>query len=398
MLAKEFEKTTPGLCAFAWPLGGVALAWGPHGIARVTLGDGDLDRLIQELRAALASDRARGAAAVPAEAPRRDRAPAPVAQVCRRLRALLRGSRDLLTDVPVDLGGRAPFAVRVYAELRKVAPGEVVTYGELAARAGRPRAARAVGRIMGANPVPLLVPCHRCLGGDGTLTGFSGSGGILLKARLLHAEGYDLNPAHSAGIAHLRRADRRLRPIIDAAGPYLAVADRPADPYETLVTAIVHQQLSVKAGRTIAARVRALTPGPQYPEPQRMLELDPALLRAAGLSTMKVSYVRDLAARVADGRLRLRALHRMSDEEVVATLTTVKGIGVWSAHMHLIFHLGRLDVLPVGDLGLRMAAAKVYGLSEPADPKELTRIAEPWRPYRSLGSWYLWRALDSGGV
>ena len=85
--------------------------------------------------------------------------------------------------------------------------------------------------------------------------------------------------------------------------------------------------------------------------------------------------------------------------DVIADLrTTVKGIGVWSAHMHLIFHRGRLDVLPVGDLGLRMAAAKVYGLSEPADPKELTRIAEPWRPYRSLGSWYLWRALDGGGV
>jgi DNA-3-methyladenine glycosylase II len=88
----------------------------------------------------------------------------------------------------------------------------------------------------------------------------------------------------------------------------------------------------------------------------------------------------------------------MSDDEVIAELTKVKGIGVWSAHMHLIFHLGRLDVLPVGDLGLRMAAAKLYGLEEYATPEELTDIAAPWRPYRSMGSYYLWRGLDSGGI
>jgi DNA-3-methyladenine glycosylase II len=115
-------------------------------------------------------------------------------------------------------------------------------------------------------------------------------------------------------------------------------------------------------------------------------------------SNAKVGFVRDLAAHVHDGRLKLGSLKRMSDDEVIAILTRVKGIGVWSAHMHLIFHLGRLDVLPVGDLGLRMAAAKLYGLEEYATPAELTEIAEPWRPYRSMGSYYLWRGLDSGGI
>jgi DNA-3-methyladenine glycosylase II len=126
--------------------------------------------------------------------------------------------------------------------------------------------------------------------------------------------------------------------------------------------------------------------------------MPPATLRACGLSNAKVGFVRDLAARVADGRLKLAALKRMSDDEVIQELTQVKGIGVWSAHMHLIFHLNRLDVLAVGDLGLRMGAAKLYGLEEYATPAQLTEIAEPWRPYRSMGAYYLWRALEAGGI
>lgn len=386
MLAEQLRKIAPGIHVFSWPLGSVAVAWGPRGFQRVSLGGADPERTGADLASRLSG------------LPRVPNAPPAVAAVERRLRALVKGKADPLTDVPIDLTGIPPFAAKVYRALRKVPPGTVVTYGELARRAGSPQAARAVGRIMGANPLPLLVPCHRCMGGDGALTGFSSEGGVELKARLLHAEGYDLDPQHTAGIRHLRKSDPRLRPVIDAWGPYLAVADKPAAPYDTLVTAIVHQQLSVKAGRTIAGRVRALTPGANYPDPDRMLALDPALLRSAGLSNAKVSYVRDLAARVADGRLNLRALNRMSDEEAIAALTTVKGIGVWSAHMHLMFHLGRLDVLPVGDLGLRMAAAKVYGLPQYATVDELTRIAEPWRPYRSMGTWYLWRSLEAGGV
>jgi len=154
----------------------------------------------------------------------------------------------------------------------------------------------------------------------------------------------------------------------------------------------------LKAGQTIAGRVRDLAPGPGYPAPERMLAIDTATLRACGLSNAKASYVLDLAARVHDGRLDLRSLRRLDDESVIAALTTVRGIGEWSAQMHLIFHLGRLDVLPTGDLGLRAAAGKLYALGGHATPAQLTAIAEPWRPYRSIASWYLWEALDSGGI
>ena len=385
MLAQQFKKTAPGWFAFGWKLGGAALAWGPGGITDVQLGKTD-----DQAAAAMAAQ-------LP-DRPRHGRAPAPVAQVVRRIKGVASGRADLLDDVPVDFSGCSEFSVKVYRALRKTPPGRTVTYGELASRAGRPGAGRAVGRIMGANPVPVIVPCHRCVGHDGALTGYSGAGGIELKARLLHFEGCVRNPEHARGLGHLRRSDPILRAVIDAYGPYLAVPDRPGPPYDTLVQAIVHQQLSVKAGRTIAGRVRALTPGPRYPTPAEMLALDPGALRAAGLSGQKTAYVRDLAQRVIDRRLDLRALHRLDDEQAIAALTTVKGIGVWSAHMHLIFHLGRLDVLPVGDLGVQMAAAKLYGLESNATAAQLTEIAEAWRPYRSMGSWYLWRALESGGL
>lgn len=321
-----------------------------------------------------------------------------MAAVVARLKAALRGGVDDFLDVPVDDHAAAPFARAVWKRLRRVPRGQVVTYGELARACGRPQASRAVGRIMGANPVPVIVPCHRCVGRDGALTGFSAAGGLPLKARLLHDEGWIRDPEHARGLAHLAKVDPRLRALIRRHGPYLARADRPRPPWETLVTAIIHQQLSLKAGQTIAGRVRDLAPGPGYPTPAQMLAIDTATLRACGLSNAKAAYVHDLAARVADGRLDLRSLHRLPDDEVIAALVTVRGIGEWSAQMHLIFHLGRLDVLATGDLGLRAAAGKLYGLGGHATPAQLAALAEPWRPYRSIASWYLWEGLDSGGL
>jgi O-6-methylguanine DNA methyltransferase len=363
-----------GRCAFDTKVGPVGFAWTPKGVNRVVFGD----------------------AAAALEGAKRPAGPA--GAVAKRIKAHLRGDLDPFGDVPVDLRGLSDTTVKVLRTLRRVGPGRVVTYGELAAKSGLPGAARAVGRIMGANPVPLIVPCHRCVGADGSLTGFSAAGGTHLKAWLLHIEGYERDPEHAAGLRHLKRVDGRIGGIIARVGPYQAVPDRPAPHWETLVTAIVHQQLSVKAGQTIAGRVRALTPGPRYPEPAEMAGLDPRDLRACGLSNAKVAYVQDLAARVHDGRLHLAALSRKADAAVVAELTKVKGIGEWSAHMYLIFRLGRLDVLATGDLGLKMAAGRLYGLGRHATAAELTEIAEPWRPYRSIGSWYLWRALDGGGL
>jgi O-6-methylguanine DNA methyltransferase len=378
--------TSQGRGVFATAIGPVGLAWTRRGVCRLEVGHSDAAGTMAALEAACP-----GLAVV-------RKLPAEIAATRDRIKGLLRGKNDDLRDIPVDLSGCSDFSRQVLRALRKVKPGTVVTYGELAAKAGRPQAARAVGRIMGANPVPLIVPCHRCLGADGSLAGFSAAGGTALKARILFIEGYERHPEHARGIRHLQKADPKIRRVIAKVGPYLAAPDKPRPPYDTLVTAIVHQQLSVKAGQTIAGRVRDLTPGPHYPSPAEMMEFPPETLRGCGLSHAKEGFVRDLAARVGDGRLKLATLKRMTDDEVIAELTKVKGIGVWSAHMHLIFHLGRLDVLPVGDLGLRMAAAKLYDLEEYATPEELTEIAAPWRPYRSMGSYYLWRGLDSGGI
>jgi DNA-3-methyladenine glycosylase II len=169
---------------------------------------------------------------------------------------------------------------------------------------------------------------------------------------------------------------------------------RPDDAYGSLVRTIVGQQLSTKAARTIYARLVALF-GDNPPTPAELLAAEDAALRAAGLSRQKVGYLRDLAARVESGDLDLDALHQLPDEEVSARITAVKGLGQWSADMFLIFHLRRPDVLPVGDLGIRRAVEKVYGLPGLPDADDLRALAELWRPWRTLASLYLWESLDA---
>ncbi len=374
-----------GQFVFATDTGFVGLAWTPKGIRRLVLG---LD--LESTQTELAADCG--------DLPEVKRVSGEMATVVKRIKAHLKGKNDHFFDVPVDLQSMGDFSRRILVRLRKVLPGSVVTYGELAKLCGKPGASRAVGRIMGANPVPLIVPCHRCMGKDGSMTGFSTQGGIAVKARMLFREGYVANERYAAGMRHLLKVDKVMARIIKVVGPYRAMPDKKRPAWDTLVTAITHQQLSVKAGQTIAGRVEKLTPGPGFPKPEEMLALKHEDLRGAGLSNMKVSYVQDLATKVQDGSLNLARLHRLDDEEVIAELTKVKGIGRWSAQMHLMFHLDRLDVLPVGDLGVQMAAARFYGLGDYATAQELEEIGRKWQPYRSLGSWYLWQGLDSGGI
>jgi DNA-3-methyladenine glycosylase II len=199
------------------------------------------------------------------------------------------------------------------------------------------------------------------------------------------------------GTRHLRRKDPVMRELIKRLGKLDMEArrrGRPADAYGALLRSIVGQQLSTKAARSIYERVTALFGG-KTPSPEELLAYDPEELRGAGLSRAKVAYMRSLAEHVIDGTLELDRLNELSDEEITAELTAVKGLGVWTAHMFLIFHLQRPDVLPVGDLGVRNAARALYGLEELPKPAELEAIGEPWRPYRSLGSLYLWRSLDN---
>ena len=169
---------------------------------------------------------------------------------------------------------------------------------------------------------------------------------------------------------------------------------RPDDAYGSLVRTIVGQQLSTKAARSIYGRLTALFDG-RPPTPGELISTDEELLRACGLSRPKVRYLRDLAERVISGELDLRALHDLPDEEVIRQITAVKGLGRWSADMFLMFHLGREDVLPVGDLGIRRAVERAYDLPEIPDSETLQHLARPWVPHRTLASFYLWESLET---
>ena len=193
------------------------------------------------------------------------------------------------------------------------------------------------------------------------------------------------------------RADPVLAAIIEAVGPKLgdARAGRPADHYGALVRAIVGQQLSTKAARSIYLRLTERFDG-RTPTPEQVLADEPEELRAAaGLSRAKVGYLRSLAEHVLSGELELERLDELDDDTVIAELVAVKGLGMWTAHMFLMFHLQRPDVLPVGDLGIRRAIERAYGLDALPDAPEMERIAEPWRPHRTLACRYLWRSLDN---
>jgi DNA-3-methyladenine glycosylase II len=195
----------------------------------------------------------------------------------------------------------------------------------------------------------------------------------------------------------LRRADPILCALIDAGGPLNPEErrrGRPREAYVALLRAIVGQQLSVKAAQTIYGRLLELFGG-REPTPAELLAADPEAMRAAGLSRPKVAYIRDLAQHVEDGSLHLDRFGELSDEEVIAELTAVKGLGRWTAEMFLMFHLGRPDVLPVADVGIQRAVRLAYGLDAHPKAEELERIAEPWRPQRTLACLYLWRSLDN---
>lgn len=188
---------------------------------------------------------------------------------------------------------------------------------------------------------------------------------------------------------HLRK-DRKLAKIIDRVGEFNLSLTK--NPYQSLVEAIITQQLSGKAADSISTRFRAIYG--RFPKPADVMETSDTKLRKAGLSYMKVSYIKDLSKKVESKEIRLAYMKNLTDEEIIVQLTQVKGIGRWTAEMFLIFSLGRLDVLPVGDLGLKKGIQKLYSLEELPEKEQMERIAEKWKPYRSVATWYLWRSLD----
>lgn len=196
-------------------------------------------------------------------------------------------------------------------------------------------------------------------------------------------------------IRHLKKSDPVMGGIIEKVGGFKIEYREPT--FQTLVRSIVYQQLNGKAALTIFNRLMAAAKADPL-TPQSILKLRQARMRTLGLSGQKMTYIRELARMTRDGEVNFELVGTFADTEVIEHLTRVKGIGVWTAHMFLIFALRRTDVLPTGDLGVRAAIKKAYGLPELPNPDEMARIAASWRPYCSVASWYLWRSLDNLGA
>ena len=190
---------------------------------------------------------------------------------------------------------------------------------------------------------------------------------------------------HQEAIRHLK-GDPTLAGIIDLVGAY-SLKTRP-NRFRALVEAIVSQQLSGRVADGILRNMRGIYSG-RFPSPRQVIATPDSRLREAGLSGMKIGYIRDISGRIESGDLRMRSLSGMSDEQVIDKLTGIKGIGVWTAQMFLIFSLGRQDVLPTGDLGIRKRFQALYGITDEAG---MIRLAEGWRPYRTVAAWYLWKS------
>ena len=193
-------------------------------------------------------------------------------------------------------------------------------------------------------------------------------------------------------VARLSAADAKLARLIRRVGPFAMPTRETMSPFQMLLHAIVYQQITGKAAESIYARLVALFPG-ERPGPRRLQKLSDEALRGAGMSRPKVRAARDLADKALDGTVpSRRRLDSMDDDEIIARLTRIRGIGQWSAEMMLIFQLGRPDILPATDLGVRKGFQRSHGARELPEPQKLLSYGERWRPYRSVASWYLWRA------
>src|SRR5438128_12234160 len=201
--------------------------------------------------------------------------------------------------------------------------------------------------------------------------------------------------AHEKAHRHLKACDPRMAQLIARSTRYNMKPNARVRPFDALAESIAYQQLSGKAAATIWKRVRALYPRKKYLDPQSILETPDETLRGAGLSRNKIAAIKDLAAKTIDGTVpSAQALAKMSDEEIIGRLIAVRGIGRWTVEMLLLFDLGRLDVWPVADYGVRKGFAKTFGKRKLPTPKQLMKLGEKWRPFRSLAAWYFWRALD----
>jgi DNA-3-methyladenine glycosylase II len=198
---------------------------------------------------------------------------------------------------------------------------------------------------------------------------------------------------HARAVSHLKKSDPAMARVIDLVGPCRFEVRAEGTHFDHIVRAIVYQQLSGKAAGTIYSRVRALY-GDRSPTPAELVATDDATLRGAGLSWAKIKYVKDLSAHTLDGRLPVDQLHELDDAQVMEALVKVKGIGRWSAHMFLMFRLGRPNIIPELDLGVRKAVQRAYNLRKMPSPARVLEIGRKWEPYGTIATWYLWRSLE----
>lgn len=373
---------------FDTPIGRCGIAWGKQGLLALHLPE-----------AAESATRARLNARFP------EAAEAALPPLVRRsvaaIVALLSGKGGDLTEVPLDMSHVPPFHRKVYEVARRIPPGATLSYGEVASRVGSPGAARAVGQALGRNPFAIVVPCHRVLAAGGKAGGFSANGGVATKKRLLKMEQpaalgplfdgpFAFDP--TAAVAHLRSADPKLGQLMDRVGPFRMEVKTSSSLFEVLAESIVYQQLHGKAAATIHGRLCGLFPGGVV-TPEGILSRKEETLRGVGLSGVKLRALQDLATK-ASTLPTLGEARVLSDEALIERLTAVRGIGRWTVEMVLMFRLGRPDVLPVGDFGVRRGFGLTFARGTMPEPEAVAKRGARWAPYRTVASWYLWRATE----
>lgn len=334
-----------------------------------------------------------------------------IAEIIFQINCYFAGKPYDFKRVKLDFSNCTDFNTLVYKELRKVKHGTTTTYGALAKAVGKPGGARAIGRAVGMNPFPLIIPCHRVISSDRKIGGFSAHEGVGQKIVMLELEGIEIEKGAKPklktptvlapdsilrGIEFIKKSDQLLGEWIDRLPPLNLAIQNISSPFQALLEAIIYQQLTGKAAATIYGRVLQLFNSNGKIAPLDIIRAKDSELRSAGLSGAKVLALKDLAEKALSGELpELKVLKMMQNEEIIECLTRIRGIGQWTAEMLLIFKLGRADILAADDLGIKKGLAIVRKEKSLPSSAELKKEGELWKPFRTIASLYLWRIADT---
>ncbi|MGM0599804.1 MAG: methylated-DNA--[protein]-cysteine S-methyltransferase, partial [Candidatus Rifleibacteriota bacterium] len=315
------------------------------------------------------------------------------------------------SKISLDLSSCNNFAKKIYKTLQKTEPGDTVSYKTLALSIDKPGASRAVGKATGANPIPLIIPCHRVIKSDGKIGGFSSSEGISQKIEMLEIEGVRLNSKKNlvlppetlseqniaTGIEFICKQDSKLNKFVKQLPEFKLNVDTISSPFQSLLEAIVYQQLTGKAAETIYKKLLDLFCSNGKVQPLDIIRAPDNELREVGLSQNKILAAKDLAEKTFEGIVpNLHQLERMSDFDIISSLAKIRGIGRWTVEMLLLFKLGRPDILAIDDYGLRKGYAILKNKENLPSPVELKKEGRAFRPWRTILSWYLWRIAETG--